>query len=477
MKRNYFIAIAVVALLVASTIAQAADISFSGQFRPRWESQNDANPNTSSRDFFSTRVRLNASANVNANTSVFMQFQSVGNWGNAQADGMDRDSTIGSDNLNDVGFHQAFVTFKSLMGQAVDAKIGRQEVVLDGHRLFGHTGWTTGAQTNDAIRLNHTAGNHTLNYIYIASSEGGSISNSDSENNDIHILRANTQGVMGGNLVGMFVMNSEDSATAGGTADDNTWYTLGARQNGKMGGLDYRVEYYHQFGNGGVDAAGADFAEAYTTVPTLNAQGDNIERDAYMFGIRVGKTFTNVKYSPTVTLWYDQLSGTDDEDIADSNYSTFNTLQDTGHKYYGLIDNFTNAAGNGTQRYGLQDLAIKTKFKISDVNTLKVDAHQFYTQTDLSGADSFGIRQRSNVSGAFACDNNGVCESALENNLGQEIDVTLVHKYDANTKFVAGYSHYFGTMTHAFLNGSGATARRTANGDQDWMYLMVDTKF
>jgi len=129
MKRNYFIAIAVVALLVASTIAQAADISFSGQFRPRWESQNDANPNTSSRDFFSTRVRLNASANVNANTSVFMQFQSVGNWGNAQADGMDRDSTIGSDNLNDVGFHQAFVTFKSLMGQAVDAKIGRQEVV------------------------------------------------------------------------------------------------------------------------------------------------------------------------------------------------------------------------------------------------------------------------------------------------------------------------------------------------------------
>ena len=32
------------------------------------------------------------------------------------------------------------------MGQAVNAKIGRQEVVLDGHRLFGHTGWTDGAQ-------------------------------------------------------------------------------------------------------------------------------------------------------------------------------------------------------------------------------------------------------------------------------------------------------------------------------------------
>jgi hypothetical protein len=474
MKRNYFIAIAVTALLLASTIAQAADISFSGQFRPRWEAQNDANDNTSSRNFFNTRVRLNASANVNANTSAFIQFQSVGNWGNVGANGLDRDSSAGSDNLNDVGFHQAFVTFKSFMGQAVDAKIGRQEVVLDGHRLFGHTGWTAGAQTNDAIRLNHSAGNHELNYIYIASSEGGSISASDSENKDIHVLRANTQGIMGGNLVGMFVVVSDDEQGGTGNAADNQWYTLGARQSGKLGGLDYRVEYYHQFGDAGQDAATADHAEAYTTTPTSGATGF-IDRDASMFGLRVGKTFTNATYSPTITLWYDNLTGTDDEDVADSNYGAFNTLQDTGHKYYGLMDNFTNALGNGTQRYGLQDIAIKTKIKVSDVNTLKVDFHQFLTQTDLEDDDSDTIRTNSTTSGAFTSANNG--SGILSNDLGQEIDVTLVHKYDSNTKIVAGYSHYFTTRSHGILNGSGGTAGVSASDDQDWMYVMVDTKF
>merc|ERR1712096_554854 len=72
-----------------------------------------------------------------------------------------------SDQLRDVGFHQAYVIFKSFLGQNVDAKIGRQEVVLDGHRLFGHTGWTTGGETKDAIRLTHAGGNHTINFIYI----------------------------------------------------------------------------------------------------------------------------------------------------------------------------------------------------------------------------------------------------------------------------------------------------------------------
>ena len=62
-------------------------------------------------------------------------------------------------------------TGKNLFGASVDMKIGRQQVVLDGHRLFGHTGWTQGAETKDAIRLTHAAGNHTLNYTYIAGDE------------------------------------------------------------------------------------------------------------------------------------------------------------------------------------------------------------------------------------------------------------------------------------------------------------------
>ena len=72
MKKNYFTAIAVAALMTIGTIAQAADISFSGQFRPRFEIQEDANEATSSREVFATRVRLNAKANIKNATAIFI---------------------------------------------------------------------------------------------------------------------------------------------------------------------------------------------------------------------------------------------------------------------------------------------------------------------------------------------------------------------------------------------------------------------
>ena len=57
MKRNIFLAIAVTALMVASTIAQAADVSFSGQIRPRFNLDQDAKDDTNTSKTFSTRVR------------------------------------------------------------------------------------------------------------------------------------------------------------------------------------------------------------------------------------------------------------------------------------------------------------------------------------------------------------------------------------------------------------------------------------
>ena len=34
-----------------------------------------------------------------------------------------------------------------------------------------------------------------------------------------------------------------------------------------------------------------------------------------MFGVRIGKKFNNVAMKPSLTLWYDHLSGTDDGDV------------------------------------------------------------------------------------------------------------------------------------------------------------------
>ena len=476
MKRNLILSIAVAVCLIAATVAQAADVSFSGEFRPRFNIDTDTSDSTSAAHFFDTRVRLNAKANVNANTEVFLQFQSVGVWGGGAANSGTRESTGGgtgagdaseaSDLLNDVGFHQAYLTLKNFAGAGFDAKIGRQEVVVDGHRLFGHTGWTQGAETKDAIRLTHAAGNHTLNYTYIAGAENDSVADIADQDHGVHFLHASTQGVLGGALTGIFVITNDNDSSAR-QGDNSTWYTLGARQKGKLGGLDYRVEYYHQFGDAGVIANTCSCG-------ITGAAGDSassVDRDAQMFGIRVGKTFKNASWSPTVTLWYDNLSGTDDEDAAGSDWGTFDVHYDTGHKFYGLMDFYLNRTGRNSGYFGMQDIALKTKMSPKPGWTFKADWHHFRTQTDTSGGDA----------NTMVAAHDQMNATAMDPDLGTEVDLTLVHKYDANTNISVGYSHYFTTTTFAQLNegagDNGGTNGSNANDDADWAYVQVHTKF
>lgn len=478
MKRNYFVAIVVAAILTAATVAQAADVTFGGEFRPRYNIDNDASAGNKNSAYFDTRVRLNAKANINANTEVFLQFQSVGKW--ADSDDPNAGTRISqgggttqaSDVLNDVGFHQAYLTLKNLAGYALDAKIGRQQVVIDGHRLFGHTGWTQGAETKDAFRLTHAAGNHTLNYTYIAANEEDDSGIADNANDDesVHVLYAQTQGVLGGSLSGIFTITNDDANGAATVMEDNeTWYTVGARQKGKLGGLDYRVEFYHQFG----DAAGTASSTGMG-ITGATSTGGSVDRDAQMLGIRVGKTFKNTSMSPTITLWYDMLTGMDDDDISDGNMGAFDVLYDTGHKFYGFQDFYLNRAGSGSGYFGLQDIALKVKMTPKAGWTLKGDFHHFRTNTDISGGDA--DTAITNITDAATAIN-----GAMDPDMGSELDLTLAHKYDANTTVSAGYSHYWTTTTFSQLNcgaaGSGGTCGSNSNDGSDWMYVQVHTKF
>jgi len=476
MKRNLILSIAVAVFMLAGELAWAADVSFSGQFRPRYNVVNDSNDTTNADKYFDGRVRLNAKANVNANTEVFLQFQSVGQWG---TDGPDTGTRVqqgggaanfeASDTLADVGFHQAYLTLKNVYGKAIDAKIGRQEIVLDGHRLFGHTGWTQGAATQDAIRLTHAGGNHTLQYIYIENTNSGAKDAMRNGDDATHVVHASTQGVMGGALSGIFVIQDDNSAWAeAGTAamdDRSVWYTIGARQKGKAGGLDYRVEFYHQFGDGTI-AAGDLNAGMNANYTGLNDTCDCVDRDATMFGIRLGKTFKNASYSPTVTLWYDRLSGTDDDDITGNDLGGFDTLYDTGHKFYGFQDAYLNRQHLGTAGMGLQDMAVKLKMSPQAGWTFKADMHWFSTETDMDGDNATLVAANTLLNDA----------TKQSNSLGSELDLTLAHKYDANTKIQAGFSRYWTTQTFALLNGFG-THSDDSNSNSDWFYVQVDTKF
>jgi hypothetical protein len=311
----------------------------------------------------------------------------------------------------------------------------------------------------------------SFSYAWITNSEGGTPGDNAtaSTNNEIetHMAYLKYAGILGGNLsityAGIIDPCGNNSNCTTAPADSaNSMHTIGARQAGQLYGIDYRGEYYYQFGDANQDA------QNLTTGASAASVG--VERDAYMFGVRIGKTFKNVNMKPSLTIWYDYLSGTDDSDLRGSTvkYKSFNPVFDTGHKFYGLQDLFlgigTGAEANGTAALGLQDLAIKTKMSPAPGWTFKADYHWFWT---AEGASSNGSRGLSGVGTAFSTNPE---RRSSNNALGNEIDLSLSNKYNANTTITAGFSNY--STTNLFRD-----LRNVDGGSANWAYLQFAVDF
>jgi hypothetical protein len=485
MKKNFIIfAALMVTAFFGAEIAKAADVSVGGQILTRYEvnehggnGTNDFTDDSAASDFIGQRTVVDVKANINDETSAFIQLQSNRQWGsgavgaNHNTATANRASTQGANDgsfqANDadisVGIHEAYFTLKNFASLPVDAKVGRQEVIIDGHRLFGDTLWTMGQQTHDGIRLTHKHDNVSFNAAYIRANESAVSTNANQlNNNDVnaYLAHMNYKGLLGGQLSVLYAYLQDPCGAGEGNdctdvVSKNDIHTIGFRQAGQMFGIDYRGEYYYQWGDGDQDAQ--NFATRTSTTA-----GVGVDRDAYMFGVRVGKAFNNVNMKPGITVWYDYLSGTSDSDLNGGNpsYNSFNTLFDTGHKFYGLQDLFLGVGSgnstNGTAGLGLQDLAVKAKLSPMPGWTVKADYHWFSTAEGVQGSPTAGM----NING----------DGSQDSSLGNELDITLVNKYNANTKIMIGFSNY--TTTAAFRDLRGVT------GDSaNWAYLQFDVKF
>ena len=456
MRRKFFTAFAGVVsfLMIGAMTADAADVTFGGRIRPRYEYWNLQNSDS---QYIDMLTRLDAKAKIDDNTSAFIQLQANSRWG-SQANGTVNNRASnpisGNDTTTDVGIHQAYFTLNKFFGAPVDLQIGRQEVVLDGHRLLGNTVWTQGMMSHDALRLTHAHDNMTLVYVYSKAQEqssragaGGAFpgaSTDDVDDIDAHVLWGNFKGLLGDNSsTSVYVVYADADQNAGAPAAPGSadFYTVGARQAGGFGDISYRGEFYYQMGKSGLAAPG----------------GANGDMSAFLFGARVGYTAKNVAMKPSLTLWFDYLSGTDAADAAVGDNNTFNTLFDTGHKYYGLMDFFIhNTTGNGSHpNGGLIDYAVKASVQPTANTTLKVDYHMFQVAED---------------------DRCGTCTAGGSNptTLGNEVDVTLVHKYSASTVMSLGYAHMFSNELLSNYNGG---ARIQNFEDADWLYVQFDVMF
>ena len=106
---------------------------------------------------------------------------------------------------------------------------------------------------------------------------------------------------------------------------------------------------------------------------------------------------------------------------------------------------------------GLQDAAIKAAISPAPGWAFKVDYHWFSTAVGVAGSP-----QRSGTNLGAVTDSS---------DLGRELDVTLVNKYNANTKIMMGYSH--------FSQAPALRALRNTYGtdDANWFYTQIHVGF
>jgi hypothetical protein len=319
-------------------------------------------------------------------------------------------NTLGDFSADHLDLHQGYLEVNHSGDEGFDVRVGRQEVNFGGQRLVGAVAWTQQARSFDGARGGYDWERGTVDFFGFKTGDATAATvDQDSEFTGVH-ARIREVGVGNLELYGFFRRALADDADP--TADTNE-ATAGARYEGRSGKIRFRFESTYQFGD---------------------RDGNSVQ--AFMLGGRIGAAVTD---KVTITAWYDYLSG--DDDLGDATVKVFDTLFATNHKYYGFADLFLNIPVH-TGGYGLQDLALKGAFQLGNNVGLGVDFHGFLFAKSAPG----DVRR-----------------------IGEELDLTLSHRYSPNLMVQAGYSYV--------VQGTGFEDLGRLTENMQWLYLMLNATF
>ena len=334
-------AAAVATAAAAVTPAQAQDVTFGAQVRPRFEYR-DPTP-LDSRSFTSMRVRASIEAALPEGVGLFVQFQDVRLWGSES-------STLGDFDADNLDLHQGYLQLKAGEDDWFTGRAGRQRTRFGGERLVGWVGWTQQGRSFDGVRLVSEKDWGRVDLVGYQVEESAAAGHD--EDGTFLGVHSTFKRVVGGTLDVYGLLNHVVGEEA-----DTEQGTLGLRHVAAGDRFRYRAEASYQFGT----RAGRDVA-------------------AFMVGARVAASLGDKAW---LTLWYDYLSGgaPDDEKA-----KVFDTLFATNHKFYGFADLFLNIPRQ-TDGRGLQDLALKAQYTPAPKFPLGLALHSFYV-AESTGLDS-----------------------------------------------------------------------------------------
>lgn len=483
------------ALLMMLGVYSYGQFTLDGEIRPRFEYRHGyksvADSAQDAAAFVEQRMRLNFGYKTEG--YIFrVSLQDVHVWG-SQPQLINTTAKQNNDGSY-LSIHEAWA--QALMTENLSLKFGRQEIVLDDHRIFGHVGWTAQARSHDAAILKFKKNKFKADFAVAYNQDKAALAKTEASRGTYkafqYLWLHNDFGDNFGASV-LFLNNGKEQLDYDSTANvpvtayytDNYSQTVGTRLTYKKNKLSIAGAFYSQMGVDG--NRGTYFSD-------IDGEYEK-EISALNYGVDVSYKVTD-KF--TAGLGYEYLSGNSQTDTNASYLRTnhaFTPFYGTNHKFNGLMDYFY--VGNHVGSVGLQDINLKLKFK-AEKFWVGAAVHMFSAAndvwdgykfgTDLTAAnDAMAAATTQTEIDAAQAQIDGVNDTkytayTMSAGLGTEIDLTFGFNLAKGVAFKGGYSTMIGTETLAYVKGTTYAGANTNAGqgrtDQNssWGWAMIVIK-
>ncbi len=431
MRTHFFsAAICGVFLTLCPSLANAQEeerneFSLSAQIRPRFEYRNGAYRPLQEGEqpaiLVNNRVRLNFDYKNDDNLRLFVSLQNVNIWGQAPQIQV-------TDKTGGMSVFEAYAAFP--LAKNLEAKIGRQMIVLDDDRIFGSLDWHPAGRSHDAVNLNWKASDNFLLRSFFAFNQ-----NYDSRNFNVN----NPAGQYFSPTNAQPYQHMETFHGLWNISETNSisflFSNLGHKDDNNTTDKIYNMQTFgfHYVG------ASSDWKYGLTSYFQTGKNALGASKSAYMFALNAGYKFSDIF---SLAAGVDFLSGkaVDDTSAKDK---AFNPFSGTNHKFYGFMDYFYVPSVNPV---GLFNPYLTANFRTGEKSTLSATWHHF-----RAAAKTF--------------DSNGNKKMGL----GNEIDLVYTLKVQPYIGLQMGYSTYFTTNSLKTLKNTP-----NARGYQDWFWCSLN---
>lgn len=402
--------------------------TLSAQLRPRFEYRNGAYVPLQEGEkpaiLVNNRTRINFDYRHGDQLQLFLSFQNVNIWGQAP-----------QVQLNDrTGGLSIFEAYAALpIYKDINAKIGRQMIVLDEDRIFGSLDWHPAGRAHDAININWKNDKLSLRSFFAFNQNYFDGNAKDKLNGNVNNPKGQFFAPGGQPYQHLEAVHAHYNITPtqgvsvlvanlgqrNDLVDDNDYnmQTIGFHYRGKSDALRYGAEGYLQTGK---NAAGKD-------------------KEAFLLAALVGYQFTPAF---SATLGLDYLSGNDTNSSSNKD-KAFNPFSGTNHKFYGFMDHFYVSYSPSV---GLLNPYLNLNLKTSDKGSLSATGHYFRSAGKILGSKDNKTRH-----------------------LGVEGDLVYTHKIQQYVSLQAGYSLFIPSDSYKSLR-----SLRNVRKQQDWLWCSLN---